>query len=362
MHKALGLVAFFFLFFSCGEESIPEPGEKRLNESRSEISLGIKIEDWINYAYEDSVEGLLNAKKFARKITKGYPITDSLRTSISLSIKKTPWLRNEFETSANYDVYYTGYKKDKGFDFLYFLVAYNPGFNYIIFQLENDSIVDMFSFIRAGYMSDSYGTTLKIANLLGKNYARQGEYLRELKRNFNEGNCSSVWKESDSLNDLVKNTASLRTMLLTCKSDQYKKETDSLVQLLNTDPHYCLLLYDYHAKNGNYSKGLTYLNVLSSLLPEGNYLNVPEAALHNKLGNHRKADSLLNKLDSKYGHDFFFLYTKLDSEIKLKAFDRALETLSLLRGEGVSKGELMEFIKIQYPDFYRHTSFQSWNF
>ena len=361
MHKALGLTILFILLQSCAEESIPEPKEKPAPEGKLDLELGSKIEDWIKYAYEDSVERLLNAKKIARKITKGYPISDSLRTSISFSIKKTSWLRNELETSANFDLYYSGYKKDKGFDFLYFLVAYNPGFNYIIFQMEADSIVDMFSFIRAGYLSDSYGTTLKIANALGKNYEQQGEQLRQIKGSFNRGDCVGAWQQAGSLSSLVKNTTSLRTMLLSCHSDLHEKDSDSLVQLLNTDPHYCLLLYDYHAKRGSYSKALTYLNVLKSLLPKDNYLNIPEADLHNKLSNYRKADSLLNKLDLKYRHDYFFLYTKLDSEIKLKAFDEALKTLSLLRGEGVSKSEILEFIEMQYPDFYLHKSFQSWN-
>jgi hypothetical protein len=361
MHKALGLVVFLLLLFSCTERSIPEPTGKSEPESKLAIDLGEKIEDWINYAYEDSVERLLNAEKFARKITKGYPITDSLRASISLSIKNTNWLRNELKTSAQYDVYYTGYKKDKGFDFLYFLVAYNPGFNYIIFQMEADSIVDMFSFIRAGYMSDSYGTTLKIANALGKNYEQQGDRLLGIKNRFNEGDCSAVWEKADGLNDLIKNTTSLRTMLLTCNSNTYEKGSDSLVQLLNTDPHYCLLLYDYHAKKREYSKALTYLNVLKSLLPQDGYLNIPEAALHNNLFNYKKADSLLNELDERYRHDYFFLYTKLESEIKLKAYDKAIKTLSLLREEGISRSEILDFVEIQYPDFYLHKSFQSWN-
>lgn len=361
MHKALGLVLLFLFLLSCKENSTPQPKEKNLQESNSEIDLGNKIEDWINYAYKDSVEILLNADKFALKITKGYPITDSLRNSISSSIKKTPWLKNELETSANFDVYYAGNKKDKGFEFLYFLVAYNPGFNYIIFQMDKDSIVDMFSFIRAGYLSDSYGTTLKIANHMGEHYEEQGILLKAIKRNFNRANCSEVWNQSVIVDDLLKNTTTLRTMLLACRSDQHTKDTDSLIELLNTDPHYSLLLYDYHAKKGNFSKALAYLKVLKSLLPFDSYLNVPEAALHNKLTNYKKADSLIGAVDSKYVHDYFYLYTKLDAEIKLETYAEALKTLSLLRGEGMTKSEILEFIEIQYPDFYRHKSFQSWN-
>lgn len=357
MYKTVGFLLLLFLLMACEEKSVPQPQAKIVSRELTN-KLPEKINDWINFASLDSVEGLLNAQKFSRKITKGYPIPDSLRTALALSIKKTPWLQNELKTSAAYEVYFSGIKRDKNTTFLYYLVAYNPGFNYLVFQCENDSIVDMFSFIRAGYLSESYGKTIRLAQYLGSNYSDQAEKLEKMKRVFAASHCDSLWKLVEELDPNLSGSATLRTMLISCP--EQNTQSDSLIKLVATDPHYCLLLYDYYAKTGKLSKAKTYLEVLESLLPEGNYLNIPKANLEIKWSNFNKADSLIENVDKKYHHDYFYLYTKLDVEIRLKSFKRAVQTLDLLRQEGVSKANLLTFVEEQYPDFFKHKDFLKW--
>lgn len=361
MRHTLFIAALFtaFLFAACSTPDKPVTYEEAESFSK-------QIDSSINHRNPKYFNTLINVKELGKRIEKNssYKMTSAMERGIGEGLNKTNMgdqIIRSIEKKGSYELV-KHYEKDKVQHLVYRMYS-DEGLNYHDFELVKKNgkvaIADFYIYIAGENFSSMLANLLSVLDRqTGKSSGedrKSMENIQQIKKLMGQGKYEAAKELFDGLPEKFRDQKAIRILGIQITSqmdnETYLKQLEDFEARYPNDPNTYLLTLDAAILNKDYTKALSNINHLDSLINKDRFLDFYRALMYNLMEEPVKARTHLETLVQNYPAFETGILELMANYLEAKDYDKARPLIENFRKNEEFDQDMLESVLAMYPDY-----------